>query len=733
MRNAIKIRQRDITDCGAACLASVAAHHQLLLPVARIRQFATTDQRGTNMLGMVKAATKLGFQAKGVKGTVESLSKIPLPAVAHVVVQEQQLHHYVVLYGVTKKRVTYMDPGDGQLHRVPVAEFQAQWTGVLLLLLPNESFVPGNHKSSVLGRFWQLVQPHRSVMVQALFGAAVYTVLGLAMSIYVQKIVDHVLADGNRNLLNLLSVGMLVLLVFQVFIGAMKSLFALQTGQQIDARLILGYYKHLLQLPQTFFDSMRVGEIISRVNDAVKIRAFVNDVALNLLVNVFIVLLSFALMFTYYWKLAVMMLAILPLYGAIYWVQNRLNRRYQRQLMEQSAELEAQLVESVTAMGTIKRFGMESFALERTETRFIKLLQTVYHSGKQGIIGGSASEFVSQLFRIGLLWVGSYFVLDNELTPGELLSFYAVLGYFTGPATSLIGANKTVQDALIAADRLFEIIDLEREAHENKTELTPELAGDIGLHDVSFAYNTRGTVFQNLTLHIPRGTITGIVGESGSGKTTLLSLLQGLYPLTGGRITIGDLDIRHLSTESLRRVVSVVPQQIDLFTGSITENIAIGEAEPDMRRVIGICQQLGILEFVEKLPNGFATTLGERGAGLSGGQKQRLAIARALYRNPEILILDEATSALDTVSEQYVQGTLRQLRAAGKTVILIAHRLSTVMHADHIMVLAAGKLVEQGTHADLLRQMGAYHTLWQQLMPAAPASPPQAHAVAALN
>ena len=733
MRNAIKIRQRDITDCGAACLASVAAHHQLLLPVARIRQFATTDQRGTNMLGMVKAATKLGFQAKGVKGTVESLSKIPLPAVAHVVVQEQQLHHYVVLYGVTKKRVTYMDPGDGQLHRVPVAEFQAQWTGVLLLLLPNESFVPGNHKSSVLGRFWQLVQPHRSVMVQALFGAAVYTVLGLAMSIYVQKIVDHVLADGNRNLLNLLSVGMLVLLVFQVFIGAMKSLFALQTGQQIDARLILGYYKHLLQLPQTFFDSMRVGEIISRVNDAVKIRAFVNDVALNLLVNVFIVLLSFALMFTYYWKLAVMMLAILPLYGAIYWVQNRLNRRYQRQLMEQSAELEAQLVESVTAMGTIKRFGMESFALERTETRFIKLLQTVYHSGKQGIIGGSASEFVSQLFRIGLLWVGSYFVLDNELTPGELLSFYAVLGYFTGPATSLIGANKTVQDALIAADRLFEIIDLEREAHENKTELTPELAGDIGLHDVSFAYNTRGTVFQNLTLHIPRGTITGIVGESGSGKTTLLSLLQGLYPLTGGRITIGDLDIRHLSTESLRRVVSVVPQQIDLFTGSITENIAIGEAEPDMRRVIGICQQLGILEFVEKLPNGFATTLGERGAGLSGGQKQRLAIARALYRNPEILILDEATSALDTVSEQYVQGTLRQLRAAGKTVILIAHRLSTVMHADHIVVLAAGKLVEQGTHADLLRQVGAYHTLWQQLMPAAPASPPQAHAVAALN
>lgn len=718
MRNVIKVKQRDLTDCGAACLASVAAHHKLLLPVARIRQYATTDQRGTNMLGMVKAATKLGFQAKGVKGTVESLSKIPLPAVAHVVVKEQQLHHYVVIYRVKHQRVTYMDPGDGKLHRVPLAEFQQQWTGVLLLLLPDASFQPGDHKSSALGRFWQLVQPHRAVMTQALFGAALYTVLGLAMSIYVQKIVDHVLVDGNRNLLNLLSVGMLVLLGFQVFIGTMKSLFALQTGQQIDARLILGYYNHLLQLPQTFFDTMRVGEIISRVNDAVKIRAFVNDVALNLFVNGFIVVFSFGLMFTYYWKLAVLMLTILPLYGAIYWVQNRLNRRYQRQLMEQSAELEAQLVESVTAMGTIKRFGMESFASERTETRFIALLRTIAQSGKQSILGGSASEFVSQLFRIGLLWVGSYFVLDNELTPGELLSFYAIIGYFTGPATNLIGANKTVQDALIAADRLFEIIDLEREAHDNKTELTAELAGDIHLHDVTFAYNTRGTVFQKLSLHLRRGTITGIVGESGSGKTTLLSLLQGLYPLSEGSITIGGLDIRHLELESLRRVVSVVPQQIDLFTGTIVENIAVGDAEPDMRRLIGICQQLGILSFVEKLPNGFATALGERGAGLSGGQKQRLAIARALYRQPEILILDEATSALDTVSEQYVQRALQQFRAAGKTVVLIAHRLSTVMHADNIVVLAAGKLVEEGTHEQLMRMAGTYHQLWQQLLPA---------------
>ena len=719
MRRIPKIQQRDITDCGAACLASVAAYYRLLLPVARIRQYATTDQRGTNMAGMLKAATKLGFQAKAVKGAPDNLPKIPLPAIAHIVLSEQQLHHYVVIYRVTEQRVRYMDPADGRLHTVTRAAFEQQWSGVLLLLLPNTSFQPGNHRSSTLGRFWQLIQPHRSVMAQALFGAVLYTIMGLATSIYVQKIVDHVLVDGNHNLLNLLSVGMLALLFFQCFIGTTKSLFALQTGQQIDAQLILGYYNHLLKLPQSFFDTMRVGEIISRVNDAVKIRAFVNEAALNLFVNAFIILFSFGLMFTYYWKLALLMLGILPLYGIIFWVQNRINRRYQRQLMEQSAELEAQLVESVTAMGTIKRFGIEQFASDRTESRFITLLRTVSHSSRQNIWGNTASEFVSQFFRIGLLWIGSYFVLGSELTPGELLSFYAIVGYFTGPATSLIGANKTVQDALIAADRLFEIIDLECEARANKTELTIDLIGNIELREVTFAYTTRATVLHKLNLQLRRGTITGIVGESGSGKTTLLSLLQGVYPLTEGSITIGGLDIRHLELTSLRRLVSVVPQQIDLFSGTIIENIATGDPEPNMQRLISICQQLGLLDFIEKLPQGFATQLGERGTGISGGQKQRLAIARALYREPEILILDEATSALDTISERYVQRTLQQLRNAGKTIVLIAHRLSTVMHADRIVVLESGKLIEEGTHEQLLHLGGTYSTLWQQVLPTA--------------
>ncbi len=712
------IKQHDITDCGAACLASISAHYKLMMPIARIRQMASTDQKGTNVLGMIEAAQRLGFQAKGVRGTFESLSKIPKPAIAHVIVREV-LHHFVVIYDITDKHVVVMDPGPGKLVKHTHEEFKKIWTGVLILLLPNEQFETGNEKVSAMQRFWQLIRPHRSVMIQALFGALIYTVLGLSTSIYVQKIVDNVIVEGNRNLLNLLSIIMVLILVLQLFIGSLKSMFALKTGQQIDARLILGYYKHLMKLPQQFFDTMRVGEIISRINDAVKIRVFINDVATSLVVNVFIVLFSFGMMFTYDWKLAMIMLAVIPFYAGIYLIVNRFNKKYQRALMEDSAELESQLVESLNAMGTIKRFGLESFANIKTETRFVKLLKTIFTSARYSVWAGNATEIVSRLFTIILLWVGSGFVIDNQITPGELLSFYALIGYFTGPASQLIGANRTVQDALIAADRLFEIMDLERESTENKIELQSDMIGDIRFKDVSFRYGSRTQVFDNLSITVPKGKITAVVGESGSGKSTMLSLLQNLYPLQNGSIHIGDYDIKHISNDSIRRRVSVVPQKIDLFAGNVIDNIAVGEYQPDMQRIVAICQRLGITEFIEKLPNGFHTYLGENGASLSGGQKQRIAIARAIYQNPDILILDEATSSLDSISETCVQETIRHLREQDKTVILIAHRLSTVMHADKIIVIEQGKLVEEGSHGELLAKENAYYKLWASQMPLA--------------
>ncbi|MGF7075232.1 peptidase domain-containing ABC transporter [Mucilaginibacter sp. 3215] len=713
MRKGIKIKQRDITDCGAACLASIAAHYQLQLPVSRIRQYAGTDKKETNLTGLIEAAGRLGFQAKGAKGTIESLVKIPLPAIVHLVLKNG-LQHYVVIYKVTDKQVVYMDPTGGVIVKKNIEEFKSEWTGVVVLLLPDQHFTKGNEKESNIRRFRHLLAPHKTMMVQAVIGAVIYTLLGLSMAVYVQKIIDFVLVDGNSRLLNMMSVGMIVILVFQIIINYFKTLISMRTGQMIDAHLILGYYKHLLQLPQRFFDTMRVGEIISRVNDAVKIRVFINDIAMNMLVNTLIIGFSIAIMFLYYWKLAIIMLAIVPVYLVIYWISNRVNKKWQRELMENSAELEAQLVESINAAGTIKRFGLEGYASLKTENRFVELLRSIYSSGIKSFHLSNAADFFTRLFTISILWAGSYFVIRRELSPGELLSFYALIGYFTGPAAALINANKNIQDALIAADRLFEIIDLEIEAsNDDKVALTPEMIGDIQFNNVQFRYGTRTTVFDKLNLNISKHKSTAIVGESGSGKSTLLSLMQNLYPLNEGNITIGGLDIKYISNSSLRKAIGVVPQQTDLFAGTIIENIAIGDYEPKIERVIGLCNLLGINEFIEKLPGNYYTVIDEQGTNLSGGQKQRIAVARALYRDPEILILDEATSSLDPVSEQKVLDALRWFKQQGKSIIIIAHRLSTIKNCDEILVLQNGRLIEQGSHETLITEETHYSSLWK--------------------
>lgn len=715
----IKIKQHDIKDCGAACLASIGNHYQVNLPIARIRQYAHTDKRGTNVLGIVEAAEKMGFTAKGVKGGMDSLDKIPLPAIAHVVIK-QHLQHYVVIYKVEKSKtesqskITVMDPAFGKMETYTFEEFQKIWSGVLILFAQNDDFRSYNEKVSPITRFWHLVQPHRTILVQALIGAIVFTVLGLAMSIYIQKITDYVLVEGNRKLLNLLSISMIGVILLQGFIGSQKSIFVMKTGQLIDAKLILGYYKHLLHLPQRFFDTMQIGEITSRINDAVKIRSFINEVAIDMIVNVFIVIFSFTLMFTYYWKLALVILAVIPFYGLIYFLLNKFNKKVERSIMENAAELQTQLVESVTHVRTVKEFGIEDFSNLKTENRFVKLLFTTYKSGLNGVFSGTSTQFLASVFTVILMWIGSGYVIDRAITPGELFSFYALIGYFTSPVASLVGMNKTVQNALIAADRLFEIMDLEREKTENKIEMQREHIGDIKFDNVSFRYGSRMDVFKNFNATFKKNETTAIVGESGSGKTTLISLLQNLYPIKEGKIYIGNYDTQFIHYKSLRQLIGVIPQQLNLFSGNIIENIALGDSFPNIQRILDLSKQLGITEFVEKLPNGFETQIGENGAMLSGGQKQRIAIARALYKDPEILLMDEATSSLDTNSEKIVKEVIDNFKAQGKTVIVIAHRLSTISNADKILVMKDGTIIESGNHKNLLEQKGEYYDLWNK-------------------
>lgn len=705
-----KIKQRDITDCGAACLCSVSGFYKLTLPVAKIRQIACTDQKGTNVRGMIEAAEQLGFSAKGVKGEKESLYKIPTPAIAHVIVGGA-LHHFVVIYKVAKNTVTYMDPGPGDMIKASMETFLDIWTGTLILIAPSGDFKAGTYKVSNWKRFWFLIAPHKSILVQSLVGAILTVILGLASAVYMQKIVDHVIPARNIGLLNLLSFGMLFLVLLQAFIGVVRSLFMVSTAQQIDARLVLGYYKHLLTLPQQFFDSMRVGEIMSRIGDAIKIRSFINEVATDLIVSVFTLVFGLALMLLYSVKLTLIILSLLPIYLLSYYVTNRFNKRNLRKIMEESADLESTLVESLNGVETIKRFGVEEVANQKTETAFIKILGTGLRSIKFGLYSSSITGTLTQLFSMSILYFGCRYVFNNEISAGTLLAFNAVTGRFTGPVQRLIGANASVQGALIAADRLFELMDLGRENENRHILLESECLGDIRFENVAFRYGTRAEVFKDLSLNISAGKTTAIVGGSGSGKTTLVSILQNIYPIKEGKVFIGDYDLSYVSLRSLRTKVSVVPQKIDLFSGTVKENIALGVDQPDVLKISRICDRLDILKFIEALPEGFDTHLGERGVALSGGQQQRIAIARALYREPEILILDEATSHLDNKAERTVFNAMEFLREQGKTIIIIAHRLGTILNADNIVLLEDGVVAENGSCEELLEKNSKFKDL----------------------
>jgi ATP-binding cassette, subfamily C, bacteriocin exporter len=714
----IEIKQHDFSDCGAACLASVSEYYNLSLPISRIRQYANTNQKGTTLLGLREASIKLGFLAKGVKVDYNGLKDIPLPAIVHVMIIKEghEFPHYMVLYKVTDKYFQLMDPANGKMEKKKADEFEKIFTGYALILVPDdEIFKEKNEKFSNLKRISFLLKPHKYILVQAIIGAVLYTLLGFSVSIYVGKITDFVLVSGNKSLLNLMSVIVIGCLVLQIMYSVLKDVFILKTSQQIDSRLILGYYKHLFTMPQKFFDTMRIGEIMSRIGDAVKIRALINETALSVSVNILIVIFSFIFMFSFYWKLALIISLIIPFYVLIYFIANKLNKKVEREIMEKNALLESQLVESIKNIGTVKRLSLEDFSKIKTELKFIDLLKSIYKSGINGIFSRTSTDFISRLFTIILLWAGTYYAIDGEITPGELFSFYSIIGYFTGPASQLIGTNQSIQNAMIAADRLFGIMDLDREELESKINLTPNNFGDIHFKNVDFSYELGRYIFKDLNLKIKKGQFTAFVGESGSGKSTIASLIQNIYRPKEGKILIGEYDLNYISKESINALITTVPQSVELFDGTIAFNISIGNSEPDMQKIIDVSKKVGAYDFIEALPNGFNTYLGEFGANLSGGERQRIAFARALYKDPEIIILDEATSALDSESELVIKKLVDDLASQGKTIIIIAHKLQSIKKADIIYAFKKGEIVESGSHQELMDKKEYYYKMWNNI------------------
>ncbi|GBD07266.1 Lactococcin-G-processing and transport ATP-binding protein LagD [bacterium HR21] len=715
-RRPLVVRQHDPTDCGAAVLASVAGYWGLHLPLALLRQYTMTDREGTTVLGIVRAAEQLGFYAKGARILPTMLPDVPLPAIAHMYVAERRWYHFVVLYRVKSDSVLLGDPARG-LVQMPMEEFLAHWTGIVIILAPREDFQEAEVGTSRWRLFWRLLRPHQAWFLQAFLGALLFTLLGMAPAIYVGLLFDTVIPTGNTALLHALSAALVGIVLVRAFLGWMRSVLLFHVVQRIDAGLVLGYFRHLLRLPQAFFDARRTGEILSRVTDAVKVRNAISTATLTLLVDATMLATAFALMWLYSPQLALVTTGTLPLYAGVIALVRRPMQQTQRALMEQGAELHAHFTATITGMATVKALTAEVYSQWKAERTFVGILRLLGRSLRQYLTATTAAELLSGLATAVVFWWGSLLVLQAQLSVGQLLAVSLLLGFVLQPLGRLLSLQQLLHDAFIAADRLFEIMVLETEtptAHRGIVLVPAEVRGEIEFRRCTFRYGARPPVLRECSLRIPAGSITAIVGESGSGKTTLVRLLLKLYPIQEGAVLLDGIDIRDIDTESLRRIIGVVPQEVELFHGTVLENIAYGDMQPDRERALAVCRRLGLDRMIAELPGRYETLLGEHGVTLSGGQRQRLAIARALYRQPRVLVLDEATSNLDAEAEAALLQLLRELRHEGITIVLIAHRLSTVQIADKIAVLADGHFIEEGTHRELLARQGLYARLWQR-------------------
>ncbi|ADL50586.1 peptidase domain-containing ABC transporter [Clostridium cellulovorans] len=717
MKNLFKkyhcIKQNDIKDCGAACLATISKQYGLKIPISKIRETAGTDMKGTSAYGLIKAAETLGFTAKGVKASKpeDIFSEYPKPAIAHVII-DGSLLHYVVIHKVTEKEILIADPAKGMVKYTP-EDFFKIWTGVLILMVPSPKFEKGDETKGLFQRFWGLIRVQKNLLINIFIASMLITILGIVGSFYFKFLIDDILPNNLDSSLMVISLAMIGLIIFRIITEFFRSLLLMHMSQNIDIPLLLGYYNHVIDLPMNFFGTRKVGEIISRFNDAGKIRDAISQATLTMMIDTVMAIAGGVILYMQSPKLFWICFIPIVLYMVLVFVFKKSLEDINRKVMEDNAMLTSYLVEGIEGIETVKAYNGEKKVNLETEKKFIKLIKSIFKHGYINNLQGTLKNTVKGIFGICILWMGAYLALKGEITVGELISFNALLAYFIEPIERMINLQPELQSAMVAADRLGEILDLEKEkaVNEDKKVNPSTLLGDIVLKNVDFRYGTRQLVLKNINMNIKKGQKVALVGESGSGKTTIAKLLMNFYGVEKGEVIINNYNIKDINLEALRDKISYISQDSFFFSGTIKENMEFANCDATFEEIIEACKMTHIHEFINDIPTRYETMLEEKGSNLSGGQRQRLAIARALLKKPEILIMDEATSNLDSITEKAIEKTIETC-TENVTTIIIAHRLSTIMKCDKIYVMEKGEVIEVGTHKELLSKKGYYYNLW---------------------
>lgn len=705
------ILQNDETDCGPACLAAIFGKYGLKVSIAKIRDIAGTDRQGTSACGLVKVIEHYGFEQKVVEADKNALTqKLPLPAIAHVVI-DNTLLHYVVITKIKDNTVVVSDPAKGSV-RYKKEDFLKIWTNVLILIAPTKESQKGNKKESTLSSFFRLLISQKWLLLRIFILSMILTSIGIITSFYYQVLMDNIVPSLSIEMLNYVSAITLSLFLVQICLNFFRGLLIVKLEQNIDIPIMLGYYNHALILPMKFYSMRDTGEIISRFNDASSIRDIVSEASLTIMMDTIMAVVGAVVLFNSNRLLFLISVVMLILYGIIVFVYNKPIKKINRKIMEMNSKVTSQFVETINGIETIKAFNQEDNEKEKTDKLYKKFLKKVFNGGVLSLSQQTITMFVAVVGELVILWVGVAYVIKGELTLGELITFNALLGYFIEPIKNLINLQPSIQTAVVAADRLGEILDITPEYNYEHEQLNDKIRFDkISISNLDFRYGTRELVLKDINLEICRGEKIAFVGESGSGKTTLANLLVRLYEQEKGSIKLDSIDIREFSIKQIRDNISYISQNTFLFSGTIRENLLFGNSDVSDDDISQVCKICELEEYINSLPLKFNTRIEENGKNLSGGQKQRLAIARALLKKPEILIMDEATSNLDYITERSIEKTINNF-SKNMTTIIIAHRLSTIKDCDKILVLRNGQIVETGNHRDLLNQRGYYYQLW---------------------